>query len=189
MSDAPDQGTDRLPQLIGDAIVVWSQIEATWALIFFHLAYDGLGEPVGINPETGEAEVQRDPYRSAKQERAAAIFFSVPNSRSQRRMVVDLAAVALKSSKPDLFVTLKRLAKRTDKLSDWRNKFAHAYYDRPITIEGTIVTWGPVAVATFSKHQFSEHEIQQQITEFKKLSDAMNSLLMAVWDVADPPQL
>jgi hypothetical protein len=48
--------------------------------------------------------------------------------------------------------------------------------------------WGPAAVATFSKHQFSEHEIQQQIIEFKELLDIMNSLLMAVWDLADPPQ-
>lgn len=177
---------ERLPKLIGEAIVVWSQIEATWAHIFFQLVYAGIGEPLGLDVDDGRPVVQEDPRWAEKRNRAAAVFFSVPSSKNQRRMVVELAKVALKE-KPEVLNALKKLANRTDKMSEWRNKFAHAYYDRPLLRRGNAVFYGPIAVSELGKHQFTEAEISNQIVEFGTLRNLMNHAMLAVVDLDDPP--
>ena len=67
---------DRLTVLVGEAIIEWSRIEATWAHIFLNLLYSDLGEPEPTTQPISDV----DPYFQQKRDRAAAVFFSVPNS-------------------------------------------------------------------------------------------------------------
>jgi hypothetical protein len=187
MPGSPADKPDTLPKLIGEAIVSWSQIEAVWAHIFFHLVYDGLGAPLGIDTETGTPMPEEDPHWRQKRARAAAVFFSVPNSKNQRRMVVELAAEALKA-KPEIFASLKKLAGMTDTLSEWRNKFAHAYYERPMTFQNNQVLYGPIAVSQLGKYQYSEVEATKKIAEFEELLNLMNQVMLATMDLDDPPK-
>lgn len=180
------ESPDRLVVLIGEVIVVWSQIEATWAHIFFNLLYEGFGAKATSDPETGGYV---DPEDSAqKRERAAAVYFSIPNSRNQRRMVVSLAEVAL-AKKPKTVEAISKLARKTDKLSEWRNRLAHAYYDRDMTFEGTKIIYGDLQVSPHGKYKFSEAQVEKQIEAFQELDRKMGQLLLATFDLDELPEV
>jgi hypothetical protein len=172
---------DRLTLLIGEAIVAWSQIESTWAHIFFNLLFDGYGaKPRSDQAVTDDAEARNEPAQ--QRDRAAAVYFSVPNSRNQRRMVVALARVAL-ADKPDAVSVISKLAARTDKLSEWRNRLAHAYYDRPTSWKNGKRVYGDVQVSSHGQHRFGVPEVEEQIKHFEELDAKMTHLLLAVADL------
>lgn len=181
---------DPLTLLVGEAIVAWSRVESGWAEIFFHLIYDDFGHAPKDGPQKKDALFEAMADRRAKRDRAAAIYFSVPSGRGQRRMVLGLAEVALKNDQ-DAMKTLRKLADKTDKLGTWRNQIAHAFYDQFMIDVGDATILSGVEMNAQPRHGFQDplKEIPDRIREFNELGNNLLQMYLAIWGTFKLPEM
>ena len=144
-------------------------MEHVWANIFRNLLFEGIGEPVRRDRETGEILLGIDTIQ--KNDRADALFFAQKNSQVQFGLIEAVGKVSL-TSRQDLLAEFLEVLRRTRDLSGKRNSIAHAYYDSQMSFQNGQIIVTPVQMVDFGRFKRApEIDIVEATNDFASLAE------------------
>ncbi len=171
MADFHSTKTQSVMRLMGEAFVLWGEIEGLWRDIFPHILFQDLAQQ--SNQQSAPASTAMD--FSVKKARADALWDSLNSSAAQLNLILCVAPLCLSlPTQTDQLDKLKELIKATHELRSRRNALAHSSFETPIEIiqsdgsRPTVIKVGDLIASAHAKSAIRGRDLEQAVTEIIK---------------------